>query len=181
MENQNNWIKVIESEKNSVKENAIMSYLQWNFRKEVLVDLPCYTSPAVQKDFWKKIYEVCSQLMQQLSTENIEIVKIYAPLMDNPNAPGDCGNTPIYLAACNGHTEIVKILAPLIANPNAPDKDGGTPIHMAAYYGHTEIVKILAPLTDNPNAPTNNGKTPISVATNAEIIRFLQSFNTFHK
>ena len=98
IENQNDWIKVIESEKNSVKENAIMSYLQWNFRKEVLVDLPCYTSPTVQDDFWKKIYVICSQLMR-LSTEDIEIVKILAPLTDNPNAPDKQGWTPIMKAA----------------------------------------------------------------------------------
>ena len=54
-------------------------------------------------------------------------------------------------------------------------------IFKAAKYGYTEIVKILAPLTDNPNAPNNNGDTPISVAKNAEIVRFLQSFNTSHK
>ena len=53
MENQKDWIKVIESEKNSEKENAIMSYLLWNLQKEALVDLPCYTSPAVQDDFRK--------------------------------------------------------------------------------------------------------------------------------
>ena len=40
-ENQKDWIKVIDSENNSVKEEAIMSYLQWNLKKETLVDLPC--------------------------------------------------------------------------------------------------------------------------------------------
>ena len=40
-QNQKDWIKVIELEKNSEKENAIMSYLQWNLKKKTLVDLPC--------------------------------------------------------------------------------------------------------------------------------------------
>ena len=41
-----------------------------------------------------------------------EIVKILAPLMNNPNTPARLnGETPIYVAARNGYTEIVKILA----------------------------------------------------------------------
>ena len=47
------------------------------------------------------------------------MVKILAPLTDNPNAPDNNGQTPIYLAAANGHTDMVKILAPLTDNPNA--------------------------------------------------------------
>ena len=62
----------------------------------------------------------------------------------NPNAPDKCGRTPIYWAACWGHTEIVKILATLTENHNAPDEDGKTPISAAADNGHTEIVEILA-------------------------------------
>ena len=41
-----------------------------------------------------------------------EIVKILAPLADNPNAPNNNGRTPIHWAARYGHTEIVKILTP---------------------------------------------------------------------
>ena len=175
MENQKDWIKVIESKKNSVKENAIMSYLQWNFRKEVLVDIPCCTSPTVQ-DHFRKIILQMSKTWWQLSTKDIEIVKIYAPLMDNPNASVENENTPIFWAAYYGHTELVKILAPLTDNPNAPNNRGDTPIHWAACSGHTEIVKILAPLTGNPNAPKNDGSTPIywaAVWGHTEIVKIL--------
>ena len=61
-----------------------------------------------------------------------DIVRIMAPLIENPNAPGEYGRTPIGQAAWIGHTEIVKILAPLTDNPNAPDKWGITPIQVAA-------------------------------------------------
>ena len=71
------------------------------------------------------------------------IVRILAPLTDNPNAPDEEGITPIHLAAFEGHTEIVKILAPLTNIPNAPAKNGVTPIHEATRRGHTEIVQIL--------------------------------------
>jgi len=131
------------------------------------------TSPDVQDDFKKKIMVVCKK--QKSSEEDIEIVKILAPLTDNPNAPDKDGETPIYWAAINGHTEIVKILAPLTDNPNAPDEYGATPIFWAALYGYTEIVKILVPLTDNPNAPNKLGK-PSSVTKNVEIKTLLETF-----
>ena len=105
--NRKDWIKVIQSVKNSDKGIAIISYLKWNLKKEV-VDLPCYSSPAAQDDFRKKILESCDK--KESSDEDTEIVKILAPLTDNPNAPNNDGRTPIDLATQNGYTEIVKIL-----------------------------------------------------------------------
>ena len=68
---------VIQSMKNSEKEKAIISYLQWNLKKEA-VDLPCYTSPDVQDDFRKRIRECCEKRVS--SDEDIEIVNILGPL-----------------------------------------------------------------------------------------------------
>ena len=132
-ENKKDWIEVIQSVKNSDKEKAIISYLQWNLKKDSLVDLPCYSSFVVQNNFRRKIWEICATRWQNSPEKTIEIVKILAPLTDNPNAPDKCGNTPIYRSAYYGHTEIVKILAPLTDNPNAPDEDGRTPIFWAAW------------------------------------------------
>ena len=69
-----------------------------------------------------------------MSVEDTKIIKIIAPLMDNPNSPNASGSTPILLSALNGHTEIVKILAPLTDNPNASNKYGMTPISVANHY-----------------------------------------------
>ena len=92
--------------------------------------------PTPDKDGWTSIH---------LAAENghTEIVKILAPLTDNPNASNEAGITPIYLAAKNGHTEIVKILAPLTDNPNAPDKQGKTPIELAKNAEIREILETL--------------------------------------
>merc|ERR1712110_67965 len=108
---------------------------------------------------------------------SVEIVRIMAPLIRNPNVPNNFNyHSPIRYAINMGQTEIVKILAPLIDNPNTPDNYGKTPIHWATYYGHTEIVKILAPLTKNPNAPGGDGWTPIHWAVrngHTEIVKIL--------
>ena len=78
-----------------------VSYLRWNLENKNLLWLPqdllCYTSPVVQSDLRQKIY----QAAQNGSTK---IVEILAPLTDNPNAPDENGRTPIYWAACEGHT-----------------------------------------------------------------------------
>ena len=178
-DNLNNWIQVVKLAKNTDKEKAIICYLQWNLKQEVL-DVPCYSSPTVQDDFREQItgriasWYFCNV---DLSDEDIEIVRILAPLTDNLNAPkyGN-GKTPIQMAARSGHTEIVRILAPLIDNPNAQDKYGCTPIHEAACMGHREIAKILIPLTDNPNVQDKNGMTPIYWAArkgHTEIVKIL--------
>ena len=46
------------------------------------------------------------------SIENTEIVKILAPLTNNPNAPNKNTEIQILCAAINEYTGIVKILAP---------------------------------------------------------------------
>ena len=150
-ENRKHWIKVIQSVKNSDKGIAIISYLRWNLKKDVLADLPCFTSSTVQDEFIDRIREICHN--KEPLDEDVEIVNILAPLTNNINAQNEYGQTPINWAAYFGHTKIVKILASFTDDPNAPDKNGRTPIYQAAINGHIEIVKILAPLTDNPNAP----------------------------
>ena len=182
MENQNDWIKVIESVKNSEEENAIMSYLKWNLKNIELDNLPCYTSHNVQVAFKKKISEICQKKRFEFLDEDTEIANILIPLTDNPNAPAPdkFGITPIHWAAHYGHTEIVKILVPFTEHPNVSDKEGATPISWAARNGHTEIVKMLVPLVDNPNAPDKIGRTPIHWAANyghTEIVKMLDQFD----
>ena len=116
-ENQKDWIKLIKPVRNSTKIQAIISYLQWSFKEEPNVDLPCYTRPDVQDDFRERIMDCCKQT--GLFDEELEMVKILAPLTENPNALNEDGETPIYWAVLEEHTEIVQILAHLIDNPNA--------------------------------------------------------------
>ena len=67
-QNQEDWIKVIQSVKNSDKGIAIISYLKWNLMKEV-VDPPCYPKTSLQilnLRFWS----YCC------ANEDIEIAKL---------------------------------------------------------------------------------------------------------
>jgi len=57
----------------------------------------------------------------------------------------DCaGNTPLLLAAKNGHDGVVKLLLGLKdVDPDRPDKGDGTPLSWAANKGHEGVVKLL--------------------------------------
>ena len=150
-ENQKEWIKVIHSMKISENGIAIISYLQWNLKKEASIDLPCYTRSEVQDDFRKKISEISGR--KGGSDEDLEIVKIIAPLTDNPNAPDEYGNTPIFWSTFNGHKEIAKILASLIKIDSYNEEEYSMlldTIFYASQFGFTEIVELLTPMIDNP-------------------------------
>ena len=134
--NQKDWIKAIKSFKNFDDGIAIISYLKWNFKKDISVDLPCYTSPDIQDEFRTKLWKICKK--KKTTNEDLDIVKILAPLVENASAEKGC--TPIHWAAGNGHKEIVKILVPLTDNPNAPDNKGIIPSSVTK---NDEIRKIL--------------------------------------
>ena len=177
--NRKDWIKAIQSVKNSDKGIAIISYLQWNLKKNALVDLPCYTNTAVQDDFRERIMKIFGKTGKS-SNEDIETVNTLSPLLteitDDGNHRLRSAISPIYWAAIKGDTEIVKFLAPLADNPNFLKKDGKSPIYWAAMHGHTEIVKILAPLTENTNPPCREGYTPLYWAAkygHKDIVEFL--------
>ena len=133
--NQEDWMKAVQLVKNTDKEKHLTSYLKWTLKNKGVSDLSCYTTPIVQDDFQRKVYDAA-----QLG--HTEIVKILAPLTDNPNAPNQYGWTPIHAAAGagRGYTEIVKILVPLTDNPNATNQYGITPSSVAE---NAEILEIL--------------------------------------
>ena len=184
-ENRKDWIKVIHSNKNSENGIAIISYLQWSLKKEASIDLPCYTRPEVQDDFRKKIFETSVQddfrkkILESSRMSNLEIVKIIAPLTDNPNAPDEYRNTPIFWAAFYGNTEIVKILAPFIKIDSSNVQESHyllSSIFNASWFGFTEILELLALMIDNPNAKDEFGRTLIYRAAKngyAEFVKIL--------
>ena len=77
------------------------------------MDLPCYSSSAIQDYFRKRTLKICKKI-ERLSHEDYEIVNIMALLTENPYAPDEYGRTPIHW--------------------DAPDRNGKTPIYWAAYH-----------------------------------------------
>ena len=53
-------------------------------------------------------------------------------------------DTPLHLAAGNGHLELVKFLVvELKCDPNATGYEDWTPLHFAAFYCHFNVLKYL--------------------------------------
>ena len=79
----------------------------------------------------------------------------------------DEGNTPLSLAAIEGHEPIVKLLLNRQdVNPDKPDNEGRTPLWWAASQGHELVVRQLLSREDvNPDVPDNHDVTPLCDAS----------------
>jgi hypothetical protein len=83
----------------------------------------------------------------------------------NVNAANEYGQTPLLLAAVNGHEAVVKLLLDKGADLETNDKYGQTPLLMAAWNGHEAVVKLL--LDKGADLETNDKEywqTPLSWA-----------------
>ena len=107
MKNQKDWIRAIQLNRNSEMEQNIILYLKWKLKNKDEGDLPCYTNPIVQDEFQNKILDVCDAYEDEIGN-GTEVVKILAPLTDNPNAANKWGRTPLDLPTKKEIYEILK-------------------------------------------------------------------------
>jgi ankyrin repeat protein len=90
----------------------------------------------------------------------------------------DCGITPLYIAAQEGHTDVVRVLLKSdTIDVNKKDAKGRSPLTIAAICGRKDVIELL--LKDkrtNPNIQTELKSTPLWYAAevgNKEIVRDL--------
>jgi len=96
----------------------------------------------------------------------------------NPNSLDKYGQTPILLAAEEGHEGVVTLLlGRKDVKSDKPNNDGQTPLHRAARNGHEGVVKILLEPNDvSPNKPDNHGRTPLlgaAIGGHEGVVKFL--------
>jgi ankyrin repeat protein len=88
--------------------------------------------------------------------------------------------TPLHLAAQQGHVEVVKVLLSQKVNVNAKDIFGDTPLHSAVLGGHNELVELLITNGAEVDHANEDGWTPLHCAVmaynwNTKIVELLIS------
>lgn len=74
------------------------------------------------------------------------------------------GNTPLGIAAAEGHKEIAETLLSNAAEINSTNSKGFTPLHCAATLGRTELVRLLLTKKAEVNPRDKGGATPLHFA-----------------
>ena len=182
-ESKKDWTKAIQITRNTNIEINVISYIKKAIKIGHVVDVPCYINANVVE----KSNEFT--LKSALKENNLGMVQILAPMVDNPN-PRLLKNrclklSAIDIAAVKGYANMINILAPLIKNPNQPlqcdcstaQPHSMTPLHLAAFYGKAEALKLLVTFTGNVNVvDTSLGRTPMHCAAylgQIKILKFL--------
>lgn len=86
----------------------------------------------------------------------------------DPNICDEDGNTPLHLAAQNGHETVAIVLLKLMANlsvQNLQNKEGKTALHLAAQDGHDRVMEELLKNAADPNLEDKYTWTPLHYAT----------------
>lgn len=81
------------------------------------------------------------------------------------------GNTPLHLAAANGHATCVRLLLEKGANLTSRNAVGETPLHVSAFNGHFHCMLLLLVESSDPasnsNIKDNNGLLKIQFANSS--------------
>eukprot|EP00239_Pterosperma_sp_CCMP1384_P000450 CAMPEP_0197853200 /NCGR_PEP_ID=MMETSP1438-20131217/22268_1 /TAXON_ID=1461541 /ORGANISM="Pterosperma sp., Strain CCMP1384" /LENGTH=286 /DNA_ID=CAMNT_0043467511 /DNA_START=255 /DNA_END=1112 /DNA_ORIENTATION=+ len=104
-------------------------------------------------------------------------VEAYIEDGDDPNAPDDYDETPLYIASGVGALVIVKYLVEEhAADVSHRNHDKWTPLAWAVARGHLKVAKYLVARGANPNSMTSLGWRPLHLAAmlaRVDIVRFL--------
>ena len=96
---------------------------------------------------------------------HVDIVRILVSHKANVNARTDCDDTPLTLAAIEGHDNVVHaLLSDSQCLVDAKGQDGSTALHYSCRDGHVDIVKSLVKHKADVNARPDHGATPLTLA-----------------
>ena len=93
-----------------------------------------------------------------------EVLQLLADGADVDERGGPTLNTPLFLAAHQGHEGILQILLKHGADTSATDCYGWTPLHRAANRGREAVLNLLIAHGADVSAENNGGETPLLCA-----------------
>jgi len=91
-------------------------------------------------------------------------VKRHLKLGEDVNAKDNFGETPLFLAAFNGHKDVAELMIAKGAAVNVKAKNNATPLHYAAMQGHAAVAELLIAKGADVNAKNQRGLTPLALA-----------------
>jgi ankyrin repeat protein len=82
-----------------------------------------------------------------------------------PDSKNLRGETPLWIAAANGHNAVVKVLAQrLDVNVNSLSTSRRSPLFWPSCYGYKRVVAILIEAGADPDLVDKNGDTAVTIA-----------------
>lgn len=93
---------------------------------------------------------------------------------ESVNSSDDDGNTPMHLAAREGHESIVDLLVNKGADVNVNNDNNYTPLHLAAIEGHESVVSLLVKKGADVNIQTKDWQTPLHLAARHGYIKIVK-------
>ena len=107
---------------------------------------------------------------------NIELVTLLIDAGADVNATTKSGQTPLILAAQNGHDKVVELLLGAGANVKAVNTRGASALFMAAQEGHDKAVKLLLKKGADAKTVNANGTSALFMAVKKgyhEVVKLL--------
>ncbi|WP_353274585.1 ankyrin repeat domain-containing protein [Wolbachia endosymbiont (group B) of Hofmannophila pseudospretella] len=132
-------------------------------------------------DLLQSVKEANDKLLEAAKSGNIDDVEnlLNGEGKAQVNAIAKGGNTPLHLAAQNGHKDVVEFLLSKGAKVDAQSDDLSTPLHFAAKYGHKDVVEFLLSNEAKVDAQSDDLSTPLHFAAKSrykdteKIVKFL--------
>ncbi len=111
--------------------------------------------------------ELTSTLMTIAGLKTLEECRgnpLISSLVSTPS--GEARNSPLHMAAGNGHLPTVKFILPLLtpALINAQNAQGSTALHWAALNGHLEIAQALLAYGADATIKNDQGRSSLTLA-----------------
>ncbi|XP_046557461.1 protein fem-1 homolog A-like [Haliotis rubra] len=99
---------------------------------------------------------------------HVDIVKyVLSQKVAGINSRGECGSTPLMMAAAKGHRDVFDLLVSKGADVSLVDDDGDNNLHVACIGGHVDMVKyVLSQKVADINSRGQYGRTPVMLAAN---------------
>ena len=92
---------------------------------------------------------------------------IFSVPLKHSSLPDMCnnkGDTPLHLAAADGHLEAVCQLLAVTVEPDRANHNGRSPLHVAAAAGHSTVISVLLKHGLQPDCKDNKDNTPLHLA-----------------